>query len=397
MKIGLFTDTYHPQINGVTTSILMLQENLQAMGHEVFVFTTTDPGATGREENIYRIPSIAYSVSRIGTFVSPRLIKTIKRLGIEVIHTHTEFTLGILGKYMARSMGIPLVHTMHTMYEFYTNYVVKINRMEPAARAAARKMTSLFCNGVDRVIVPTGKIRDLLLSYGITKPIVTIPTGLELERFDAQAGDDEKLAALRQEFSITNEDKVLVNIGRISREKNLDEIIRAMQKYLPTHPNVKLLIVGDGPAREELQGLAMRLGMQRQVVFAGARPWSDIRLYYKLGDVFVGASQSETQGLTYMEAMACAVPLVVKQDRCLDGVLAQGENGYAFLEEEGFLQALEGCLHDETELKRLSCAAAETAQGFSATQFAQTVLALYQETIEESANKHNTNTTTLPQ
>lgn len=166
MKIGLFTDTYYPQINGVATSVLMLKKNLESMGHRVYVFTTTDPKAEDKDKNVYRVPSIPFiSARRVGLFYNPRLARFIKKLGLDAIHTHTEFSLGIFGRAMAKELNIPFLHTYHTIYEDYTHYIGKLGVFDPIAKMAVRKISINFCNSADKVIVPTNKVKDLLLSF----------------------------------------------------------------------------------------------------------------------------------------------------------------------------------------------------------------------------------------
>lgn len=388
MKIGLFTDTYYPQINGVATSVLMLKENLEKQGHCVYVFTTTDPDAPAVEFGVYRVPSVSFNVRRLGTFINPRLGKIIKGLGLDLIHTHTEFSLGIFGRSMARALEIPLVHTMHTIYEDYTSYIVKANSLEPFAKAVARKLTASFCNSADEVIVPTNKVKDLLLSYGVNRDISVIPTGISLDKFSDDGCDLEKTKIIRSELKIAEDDKVLINIGRISEEKSIDEILLAMKSYLPKHQDVKLLLVGDGPAKSVLETMAAEFGIQKQVVFAGARPWDEIGLYYKLGNILVSASQSETQGLTYIEALASGLPVVAKEDRCLEGVLQNGTNGYAFHGKEDFLQALDSILNSELQ-EQLSLGAVRSVKKFSAAHFANTVKMLYEKLLLSTRGEYN--------
>lgn len=377
MRIGLFTDAYYPKVGGVSTSVLSLKDNLEAQGHVVYVFTTTAPGAPDIEHNVFRIPSIPFRTQRLGTFVSPRFYQAAKRLPIDLIHTHTEYTLGILGRYLARELQIPFVHTMHTIYEYYTDYVIKSDRLEPAAKAVARRLTASFCNSADTVIVPTGKIKDLVLSYGVCRDIEIIPSGIPLDKFDAARRDDKKLSSIRAQLGLAETDRVILNIGRVGVEKHLDEILRIMQSYLPQRPGVKLVIVGDGIAKASLVAMAAELGIENQIVFAGERPWDEINLYYMLGDVFVGASESETQGLTYIEAMASGLPVVAKEDRCLDSVLTHGENGYFYKAPEDFTWALDNILFDDSTMRRLSMGAEETAKRFSATNYADSMSRLY--------------------
>ncbi len=384
MRIAFFTDTYYPQVNGVSTSVLMLKEYLEKLGHEVYVFTTTDPQAPKGEKNVYRVTSIPFSSARrIGAFYNWRLGRITKHLGLDIIHTHTEFSLGVFGRLMARTLHLPLVHTLHTIYEDYTHYVVKVEGLDPIAKAAARKISANFCNVAAKVVVPSHKVRELLSDYGVCRDISVIPTGIKLDKFYKEYSK-QYLTSLRAQLGIQPEDKVLANIGRISEEKNLDEIITAMAEYLPTRPNVKLLLVGNGPERKNLQAMASSLGIESQVVFAGERPWDEIAAYYKLGDVFVSASQSETQGLTYNEALAAGLPVIARADGCLDGVLETGVNGYTFTNKQELLAALDKVLQDDNHRSKLSQGAIASSQKFSAEHFAASMQDLYQSVLEKT-------------
>jgi 1,2-diacylglycerol 3-alpha-glucosyltransferase len=188
MKIGLFTETYYPQINGVATSVLMHKRLLEKLGHQVYVFTTTDPGADEHEPGVFRVTSLPFASSRrIGIFIQPRTIQFIRRLGLDVIHTHTEFSLGLLGRTLAKLLHIPLVHTYHTIYENYTHYIIKLGMLEPAAKKLARSISTRFCNSADQVIVPTEKVKSLLLTYGVRPDIAVAPTPIDVSRFGASS------------------------------------------------------------------------------------------------------------------------------------------------------------------------------------------------------------------
>lgn len=378
MKIGLFTDTYYPQINGVATSVLMLKKNLEMRGHKVYVFTTTDPKADSKEKDVYRVPSIPFvSARRVGMFYNPRLSKIIKRLGLDVIHTHTEFSLGIFGRTMAKELNIPFLHTYHTIYEDYTHYIGRLGVFDPIAKMAVRKLSIKFCNSADKVIVPTEKVKDLLLSYDLKQDISIIPTGIELSKFSKQNYNFNIVQNLRTDLGIEEKDKVVLYIGRISKEKNIEEILIAMKSYLNERENVKLVLIGDGPEKNALENRAKELGIDDQTIFAGERPWNEIGTYYQMGDVFVSASQSETQGLTYIEALTSGLPVVAKADKCLEGVLKDNINGYAFHNQEDFIKALDSILYDELKQERLSAGAIESTRKFSAEHFAYTVEVVY--------------------
>lgn len=378
MKIGLFTDTYYPQINGVATSVLMLKESLEIMGHQVYVFTTTDPKADSEERNVYRVPSIPFiSERRVGMFYNTHLAKFIRELGLDVIHTHTEFSLGIFGRAMAKELNIPFLHTYHTIYEDYTHYIGRLGILDPIAKMAARKISINFCNSADKVIVPTNKVKDLLLSYDVKKDISIIPTGIELNKFSKYNYNSDVIKNLRINLGIQEKDKVILYIGRIAKEKNIGEILYAMKAYLKEKRDVKFVLIGDGPEKSNLEDLAKELGIHEKIIFAGERPWNDIGMYYQLGNVFVSASQSETQGLTYIEALASGLPVVAKKDECLNGVIDDNVNGYAFRDREDFIKALNSILYNDLKYERLSFGAIKSTRKFSVEYFAREVEELY--------------------
>jgi 1,2-diacylglycerol 3-alpha-glucosyltransferase len=387
MKIGLFTDTYYPQVNGVAASVLILKENLEKLGHEVYVFTTTDPNAREYEKNVYRVPSIPFKSSkRLGTIYHPRLVKVIRGLGLDIIHTHTEFSLGILGKRMAVELNIPLVHTYHTIYEHYTHYILNLGRMDTIARKVSRKISASFCNLADEIITPTEKVKNLLLSYNVKKNISVIPTGLNMDKYNRTSYSSDMIQEIRFQLGIKENEKVVIYIGRLSEEKNIKEILSSMQSYLKKKIDVKLLIVGDGPERKNLEDLAKNLQINDKTVFAGEKPWKEIGAYYQLGDVFVSASQSETQGLTYIEALASGLPVIAKKDRCLDGVILEGINGYTFDSSEDFVHHLECVLSNEQLRSSLSEWAVKSAWKFSADYFSASIEGRYKYIISYYTN-----------
>ena len=239
------------------------------------------------------------------------------------------------------------------------------------------------CNTAERVIVPTGKVRQLLCGYRVSQNIEIIPTGIDLDKFRREHYNEEEVERIRESLGIRKDEKVMLYVGRLSQEKNIAEIVDGYARYAGMHEDVRLVIVGGGPELEKLQEQAQELGIGDRVVFAGARPWDEIGRYYLLGDVFVSASQSETQGLTYIEAMAAGLPVVAKQDPCLDDVLKDGVNGYAFTNQEEFLCGLDRVLYHGRQ-QEYAKNSLEAVEPYSRKQFARNVLALYEELKEEA-------------
>ena len=386
MNIGLFTETYYPEINGVANSVYMLKEELERMGHNAYVFTTTTPGAPKAERNVFRVRSIPCAFlteRRVGMFYSPKLAHLIKRLHLDVIHTHTEFSLGIFGRIMARELGIPVVHTYHTIYEDYTHYIAHFKALDRRAKAFVRVYSRFCCNTAERVIVPTQKVRQLLCGYRVSRNIDVIPTGIDLDKFRRETYNEEEVERIRESLGIGKNEKVLLYIGRVSQEKNIAEILDGYAQYAGMHEDVRFVMIGSGPELEKLEEQAETLGITDRVIFAGSRPWDEIGKYYLLGDVFVSASQSETQGLTYIEAMAAGLPVVAKKDPCLDDVLRDGVNGYTFTNREEFLLALDHVLYSGRQ-EEYAKNSLEAVKRYSRESFARSVLALYQDLKEEA-------------
>lgn len=383
MNIGLFTETYYPEINGVATSVYMLKQELEKRGHNVYVFTTTTPGAPEHEHNVFRVPSLPFifiTERRVGLFYQPKLAHIIKKLSLDLIHTHTEFSLGIFGRIMARELKLPIVHTYHTIYEDYTHYLTRFKALDRRAKAFARIYSKVVCNNAEQVIVPTEKTKELLLRYSVHKDISVVPTGIDLSKFAPSNYTKEQVTELKGKYKLAPEDKVLLYIGRVSQEKNIEEIIQAMPEYVTSREHVKFVIVGSGPALEKLEDMVKQLHMEAYFVFAGAQPWDTIGLFYQLGDVFVSASQSETQGLTYIEAMASGLPVVAKADKCLAGILEEGHNGYSFIDREGLYYGLDQVLYLDKKTD-YSKNAIEKVKKYSTQEFAYQVEKVYQQVI----------------
>ncbi len=384
MNIGLFTETYYPEINGVANSVFMLKNELEKIGHTVYVFTTTTPGAPEYEHNVFRVPSLPcvfITERRVGLFYQPKLAALIKKLNLDIIHTHTEFSLGIFGHIMAKELKLPMVHTYHTIYEDYTHYITHIKTLDSRAKAFVRIFSKVCCNTVEQVIVPTEKVKELLLNYSVHRDISIVPTGVNLKKFNPDIYSKEEITQIRNQFGIDQQDKVLLYLGRISKEKNISEIIEAMPEYMSTRSNVKLVIVGSGPEAEPLKQVVRDWNLLDKIIFTGAQPWDNIGLFYQLGDVFVSASQSETQGLTYIEAMAAGLPIVAKQDKCLEDILEHGWNGYGFSNRKELLEGLDNILFENDGIAYGENARSKMKK-YSSEEFAHNIEMVYEEVMK---------------
>jgi 1,2-diacylglycerol 3-alpha-glucosyltransferase len=289
----------------------------------------------------------------------------------------------MFGKLMAAALNRPTVHTYHTLYEDYVHYITK--GMFPHFSAEmARLFSRKFCNSCDAVVAPTGKIRDLLLEYSVHKPISVIPTGIDTEQFSGAPEGAEsaaEIAALKNDLGIAAGDKVILYVGRLAKEKNIDGIVANLPHYIKSNPNTKFLLVGNGPWKKEIESLAREGGIGGSLVFAGEQPWRGIAKFYRLGDVFISASLSETQGLTFIEAMAAGLPVLARNDRSVEKLIFDNETGCLFNDEAEIPGKLQKMLSDGAFRERLVANALKIAAQNSAAQFAKGIEAVYEDTI----------------
>ena len=337
MRVGIFTDTYRPQVNGVVSSILTLEKELRKKGHKVYIITTTDPDAPMVEPNVLRLPSMEFKPLpqyRLGMLYSSRIIKKIKRLELDIIHSQTEWGVGTFARFAAINLEIPLVHTYHTLYEYYTHYITRGHFTVPAKKLAAA-ISKFYCEKCNALIVPTRKVEDILYSYDVDKNMNIIPTGIELNKFYRENYTDEEIKFMRESFNIQDSDFLCVYIGRIAKEKSIDVLIDMFSKI--KDETFKFMIVGRGPVVDELKNQAENLGISDRVIFAGEVPHDKVPVYYQMGDVFLNASVSETQGLTFVEAMAAKTPVNARYDLNLEDLLVKNEAGLVYKNEEEFI------------------------------------------------------------
>lgn len=377
MKILLTSDQYIPTVNGVVTSLCTLRRELERQGHTVRVLTLSGSVHTTRQEGVIALGSLnagyIYPGIRLRRLVVGDVVRELIAWGPDVVHSQCEFSTWPLAKRIAKACGVPLVHTYHTVYEDYTHYFSPSRRW---GRWLARTFTRRVTADADLVIAPSRKIEALLKSYRILPPVRVLPTGIDLTAFcqPPQSG-------LRARLGIPAQNKVLLCVGRLAKEKNLDELL-AGRAALGTNAAVTLLLVGDGPDRPRLEQKAAALGLRSpHVVFAGMVPPEQVAAYYQLGDVFVSASQSETQGLTYLEAMASGLPLVCRADPCLQGVLQDGRNGWQYRTAAGFQGRVRTLLQNDSLRHAMAARSRQKAQEFSAQTFGRKAADLYRELI----------------
>ena len=349
MRVGIFTESYPPLVNGVSTSILMLEHALTKLGHEVFIITVSDNKKDYVLENnghILRLPSVnlANCYDYKMTSVYPiKAVNMIKKMNLDVIHSNVEFTVGIFARVVSEQLSIPLVHTYHTNWEDYTHYITKNKKiLDDICKKLLKYLVVFFEDKtVTELIVPSNKIYNLFKDkYKFTKNIHIIQTGIETSKFYKEKFNQKDINSLKKKLGIKKKDFVVMTVSRLAKEKSVDRIINNHKELVKKYSNMKLLIVGDGPDIDKLKDEAKSLGVSDSVIFTGKVPLSDIPIYYQLGNVFVTASKSETQGLTVVEAISSSLPVVaVKDDSFVNSVIEEF-NGFVFTDDEKYINSI---------------------------------------------------------
>lgn len=391
MKILLTTDWYKPVVNGVVTSVINLKNELERRGHEVRVLTLSRTFASYEEEGVYYIKSLnlekIYPNARAVLPHAEPLIQELIWWRPEVVHSQCEFMTFSYAAKIARKCNCPLIHTYHTVYEDYIHYLPGRFSQYKTGAKLEKKAVACFSRMVlgktSQVIVPTQKVENILKKYGVEEPVAVMPTGIELGRFKERISREE-IDRKKKELGIPLENKVLVSVGRLAKEKNLEELLEYFSKLIKegAGKNFTFLIAGDGPDRENLGTLAKKLQITDQVIFTGMIAPEEVGRYYKLGDVFVCASSSETQGITYIEALACGLPALCRKDECLDQVVTDGYNGFQYENYEYFKMHLNYILEDEERRQEMGRRGQEISQLYSTWNFCTAAERIYRETIE---------------
>ncbi|MCI7702303.1 MAG: glycosyltransferase [Tenericutes bacterium] len=387
MRIGLFTDSYPPYINGVSTSVAMLKKALEKKGHIVYVVTVSNNALKYEydvENRIVKVPGIPVGIYdyRLSRIYPLTMINTMKSWNLDVIHSHTEFGIGILARLLAKQFDIPLVHTYHTLYEDYTHYITH-GYFDKSSKKIVEYLTKFYCDKTaNELIVPTNKIYKLFKEkYEFKKNIHIVPTGIEVDRFYTENVDKSYVQALRKKLKLQKKDFVILFVGRLAAEKNVEFLLNAEKKLMAKYKNIKLLIVGDGPDKEHYEEMARDLNISSNVIFNGKAAWEEMPFYYHCANVFATASTTETQGLTVIEAMAASVvPLCIKDESFL-GTVTHELNGLIFNDEDEFVNQVLTLYKDNALLQKYNNQARIQAEHCSSTSYAERVLEVYKRAI----------------
>lgn len=375
MRIAMFTNTYLPFIGGVPISIERLKRGLEEQGHTVRVVCPSY-GRTEGDPTILRVPVLL----RLGEMFTvahpfPRAVsRAVAGFAPDVIHLHHPYLLGGLGLRLARRLKVPTVFSYHTRLDQFAYAVPFLSIL--FQNVLSHWIIRRFANQCDQIIVPTPVTRDYIRLIGVTRPVHVLPTGIDLDRYEVT--DAAHLATLQARVNPDGR-RLLITVARLSPEKNLAFIIRAMaQLKRHTVPSFRLIIVGDGEERARLAQLVADLDLSDDVTLLGRVPYEEVPAYLAIADIFVYASSSETQGMVILEAMAAGLPVVAVNASGIDAFVAHDATGFVTTENINlWTDALQRLLRDDEKQAAMGAAARRVARRHSTGAFAAGVADAY--------------------
>ena len=389
MRIAIFTDTYPPYVNGVSTSCFNLAKVLKAQGHDVLVVAPRPTkGKLELVDGVLYIPGAylkRYYGFRMTNIFASKPVKIIKKFKPDIIHNQTDWTIAVLARRVAKKMHLPIVYTYHTNYEDYTYYVVG-SALDSVAKKLVRTYSLAIANRMTEFITPSDKTKDYMRQSGSDVYINVVPSGIDFSIFKKEQIDQNKLDAFRKEHHITDQTKVFLILGRLAKEKSMDVSLRGIAAYHKKYPNedVRVLIVGDGPAREELTMLADELGITNLTIFVGQVGALEVPFYYHLADIYTSASITETQGLTFMEAMSAGNIVLARFDHNLEGTIIHEKTGFFFTDDESFVNQAHHILTlSKEEKENILSNAYQIVDRYSIENFYSNIMRVYNRAIRK--------------
>ncbi|MBK7316643.1 glycosyltransferase [Candidatus Villigracilis affinis] len=380
LRIGLFTDTYAPQVNGVSISLQLVSEGLQRRGHQVTIFAPRIPGYEDNQPGVMRLPSLKYLnnppiyVAVLGT---PRSTWSLTRKHFDVLHAHSPLTVGLLAYLTASTKNLPLIYTYHTSITDYTHYL-KVIGGTGVIRHAARWFSTTSTNLGNQIVVPSPKFYRLLLEQKVKRPIHVIPNGIDLSNFKAVKNP----GSFRSKLGVGPDAPILLSVGRVDPEKRLDFLIDAFDRIADRMPEAHLVFAGDGGARKKLQEHAAAVKSSSRIHFLGMVDRAELPVILHDATVFLSASTTEVHPISVIEAIASGLPLVVVQDEAFEGMIVENENGHQTpLDVTAYSETLLSLLNDPERLKRYGKRSMELSEKYSIEGQVRALETLYIESI----------------
>ncbi len=379
MRIAIFSNTYLPTISGVVRSISSYKAALEELGHEVHVFTQGAWGYQDKEANIHRYVSLHLGLPNslpITIQFSPSIDRFLTDLRPDVIHSQHPLLLGNVALRKAKQLKIPLVYTLHAQYWHYGVYV-PIRFLQKYYSHYITGRVKRYLEGCDHVIAPSKDMRDLIVGeFQVRKPVTVIPTGIDLKSYERVARGE-----MRKRFG-WKDDFVIISVGRLAPEKKWPDLIRAASRVIQNNPGSRLVLLGDGPQRKELERQAEEFGVRKWVEFVGMVPYEIVANYLVAADLYAFTSLTETQGLGTLEAMAAGLPVVAYDAIGTRDVVVEGKNGYLTEANSNALaQAITSLMKQPIQIEKLKKEALKTALQLDIRVLVKDLIGVYNNSI----------------
>ena len=381
MRIAIFTETYLPQINGVVTHIKILKEGLEALGHTVLIVTADSKAHTHYlKDNVLHCP--AHNLKRIYNLdlaspVSRTRLKYLREFRPDIIHVHNELSIGLSGMAIAKILKVPLVYTLHTMYDDYIYYIAP-KPLIPLTKKLSHRYFRMFPQNAAVVTGPSKKCQEYTYEIGSDKKVEVIPNPVELDAFAPQTSTPQQRAQIREQYHIPQDATVACFVGRLGREKSVDVLLRFWAQEMKPQDNMRLLIIGDGPEKEPLEQLAQQLGITDTVIFTGKVLHPDLPPYIHTCDIYVTASLSDTNSISMLEGMAGGLPVLQLYDELNADQVTDGVNGYMFRDAAEMGQRLRQIRDMEPEeLQKLKTSVIQSVKNSGAQTLANYIQTIY--------------------
>ncbi|WNZ72647.1 glycosyltransferase family 4 protein [Borreliella garinii] len=377
MKVAIFTDTYIPEKNGVATSIKQIKEGFEKNGYEVYIFCPKSKTSLN-EKNVYRCSSIQINKKLDAVIAFPnkrKISKIIKSYKPDIIHTHSEFSMGKIGKQIALKQNIPIVHTSHTMWDYYLHYLGIFKYF-----IKPDKMMQKHYNKIKHFIYPSSKAKERYFRLSNNSNYRIIPNGVDRKIFIKTLSKEKKDEILKK-HNIKQTDKIIIFVGRINKEKNINSLVMNLKDLLIQNKNYKLIIIGKGSEEKEIKNFSIKHGLEKQILLIGTIPWEEICFYYKISDIFASLSRSEVYPMTVIEALTAGIPAILINDYIYKDVIKEGINGFLIKKYENLSYYIEKVIKDDKILKTFKQNAKKHSIKFSSYFFTKKIENYYSEII----------------
>jgi 1,2-diacylglycerol 3-alpha-glucosyltransferase len=383
MNIALFTDTFLPVKNGVVTHVNELRDGLRRKGHTVFIVTSRFPDYEDDDPEILRLTSLKVPLGkgmqiRYAFGLQKTVTDFLHDKDIQIVHTHTEFSVGRSGVKAARRLGIPHVHTLHTMWEEYRHYIFNGKVL---TRGMIRRALRWFMKRVDAFVAPSPKSAHYLQGLMPSVPVSVISNGVDTSRIAALIPTEEQKRALRASLGLREDDFVLIFVGRIGMEKRVFELVDAVAAAAAREPRIRMVFVGDGPTLDALKHRAEDSAAPGAFVFTGFLGWEAVISHLAASHLFVTVSLSEVQPMTIIEAQLCGLPVAARRDESYFEVILDGKNGYLVDEDSEVIERIIELARDAKKCAEFSRESLRRSQNLSIENTVTRMEHLYTELI----------------